>query len=55
MPVVSDPKKAAGSLNWAVSEMERRYALIEDVGVRNIAGYNEAIAATPSESLCTRL
>ncbi len=47
VPVVSDPKKAAGSLNWAVSEMERRYALIEAEGVRNIQGYNEAIADDP--------
>ncbi|MBR7184225.1 MAG: DNA translocase FtsK 4TM domain-containing protein [Clostridia bacterium] len=48
VPVVSDPKKAAGSLNWAVSEMERRYALIEAEGVRNIQGYNEAIADDPT-------
>lgn len=42
IPVVSDPKKAAGSLQWAVSEMERRFALIEDVGVRDIYNYNIA-------------
>ncbi len=48
VPVVSDPKKAAGSLNWAVSEMERRYELIEEEGVRNIQGYNEAIADDPT-------
>ncbi|MBR6709408.1 MAG: DNA translocase FtsK, partial [Clostridia bacterium] len=47
VPVVSDPKKAAGSLNWAVSEMERRYELIESVGVRNIQGYNEITADDP--------
>lgn len=41
VPVVSDPKKAAGALSWAVNEMERRYDLIESVGARNIAGYNE--------------
>jgi len=41
VPVVSDPKKAAGSLTWAVNEMERRYGLIEAVGVREIASFNE--------------
>ncbi len=40
-PVVSDPKKAAGALHWAVTEMERRYELIEEVGARKIEGYNE--------------
>jgi len=40
VPVVSDPKKAAGSLQWAVNEMERRFELIESVGVRDIYNYN---------------
>ena len=40
-PVVSDPKKAAGALHWAVTEMERRYELIEEVGARKIETYNE--------------
>ncbi|MBP5236604.1 MAG: DNA translocase FtsK [Clostridia bacterium] len=40
VPVVSDPKKAAGSLAWAVGEMERRFELIEEVGAREIKGYN---------------
>lgn len=40
-PVVSEPKKAAGALHWAVTEMERRYELIEDVGARKIETYNE--------------
>ncbi|MBQ7500603.1 MAG: DNA translocase FtsK [Clostridia bacterium] len=40
VPVVSDPKKAAGSLRWAVCEMERRFELIESVGVRDIYNYN---------------
>ena len=44
-PIVSDPKKAAGALASAVAEMERRFELIEQVGVRDIAGYN-AIAET---------
>lgn len=47
MPVVSDPKKAAGALSWAVSEMERRYSLIEEVGVRDIKTYNEVTKNDP--------
>lgn len=47
MPPVSDSKRAAGALQWAVIEMERRYSLIEDVGVRNITGYNQAIVNDP--------
>jgi S-DNA-T family DNA segregation ATPase FtsK/SpoIIIE len=45
LPVVTDPKKAATSLRWAVSEMERRYQLLSDVGVRSIDGYNKKIDA----------
>lgn len=40
VPVVSDPKKAAGSLQWAVTEMERRFVMIEEVGVRDVKNYN---------------
>ncbi len=47
VPVVSDPKKAAGSLTWAVNEMERRYGLIEAVGVREIASFNEITKNDP--------
>jgi DNA segregation ATPase FtsK/SpoIIIE, S-DNA-T family len=43
-PVVVDPKKAANALAWAVKEMERRYDLLAEYGVRDIAGYNEALA-----------
>ena len=46
-PLISDPKKAAGALNSAVVEMERRFELIEEVGVRNLAGYNEVTAGDP--------
>ncbi len=46
-PLISDPKKAAGALNSAVVEMERRFELIEEVGVRNLAGYNELTAGDP--------
>ena len=46
-PIVSDPKQAAGALYCAVNEMERRFGLIEEVGVRNLAGYNEITAGDP--------
>ena len=49
VPVVSDPKKAAGALAWAVGEMERRYLLIEEAGVRDLASYNEATADDPEK------
>ncbi len=41
-PVVVDPKKAANALYWAVKEMERRYDLLAEYGMRDIAGYNDA-------------
>lgn len=40
IPVVTDPKKAAAALNWAVNEMTRRYKLFAENGVRNIESYN---------------
>lgn len=40
IPVVTDPTKAAGALNWAVNEMEKRYDMIEQAGVRDIKSYN---------------
>jgi len=40
--VVVDPKKAANALSWAVTEMERRYDLLAEVGQRDITGYNQA-------------
>ena len=43
IPVVTDPKKAAGALNWAVAEMTRRYQLFADYQVRNLQGYNEKV------------
>lgn len=43
IPVVTDPKKASGALNWAVSEMMRRYKLLSELGVRDLAGYNDEI------------
>jgi S-DNA-T family DNA segregation ATPase FtsK/SpoIIIE len=43
IPVVTDPKKAAGALNWAVNEMTRRYQSFAEYGVRNIESYNELV------------
>lgn len=43
IPVVTDPKKAAGALNWAVQEMVNRYNLFASKGVRDIKGYNEML------------
>ena len=40
VPVITDPKKVAHGLRWAISEMERRYKLFAKVGVRHIKGYN---------------
>ena len=40
VPVVTDPKKAAGALQWAVVEMLKRYRLFSEAGVRDLAGYN---------------
>lgn len=47
IPVVSDPRKAAGALNWAVTEMEKRYKTFADNGVRDIQGFNEMARANP--------
>jgi len=43
IPGVTEPKKAAGALNWAVNEMTRRYKLFADNNVRNIEGYNDFV------------
>ena len=43
IPVVTDPKKAAGALNWAVQEMVKRYSLFASVGVKDLKGYNKII------------
>ena len=40
VPVVTDPKKAAGSLQWSVVEMLKRYRMFSEMGVRDLAGYN---------------
>lgn len=50
IPVVTDPKKAAGALHWAVAEMTDRYKKFAEIGVRDIQGYNARIrSVTPPE------
>ena len=49
IPVVTDPKKAAGSLQWAVTEMMRRYKAMSDVGVRDLESYNSIIESQEVE------
>ena len=43
IPVVTDPKEAAGALNWAVAEMNRRYQLFAEYNVRDLKGYNDKV------------
>jgi len=50
IPVVTDPKKAAGSLQWAVTEMMRRYKAMSDAGVRDLESYNSIIEHEDSGS-----
>jgi len=49
-PVVTDVKMATNVLRWAVAEMERRYELLADLGVRNIDNYNKALATKTPET-----
>ena len=49
IPVVTDPKKAAGALQWTVTEMMRRYRLMSDMGVRDLESYNKAVYADPDQ------
>ena len=49
IPVVTDPKKAAGSLQWAVTEMMRRYKFMSDAGVRDLESYNSIIESQEVE------
>ena len=50
-PVVVDPKKASQVLKWAVEEMERRYKVIVEVGVKNIESFNKIIEKTPKAKI----
>ncbi len=55
VPVVSDPKKAAGALHWAVTEMERRFELIEAAGVRDLKHYNALAEDDPSKEFLPQI
>lgn len=55
VPVVCDPKKAAGALQWAVGEMDKRYALLNEHSVRNIDGYNALAAKNPEMEKMSRI
>ncbi len=51
IPVVTDPKKAAGALQWSVVEMMKRYRLFSEIGVRDLPGYNHYQKANGGETL----
>ncbi len=55
IPVVTDPKKANSALNWAVREMERRYALFADNNVRNLDGYNDVAREKEYDEILPRI
>ena len=55
IPVVTDPKKAAGALNWAVQEMVNRYNLFASKGVRDIKGYNELLRNEGEEGILPQI
>lgn len=51
IPVVTEPKRAAGALNWAVGEMMRRYSLFAQTATRNLEGYNALMLKNGGEKL----
>ena len=51
IPVVTDPKKASAALNWAVAEMEERYAKFYELNARDLKGYNERVDEVAREGL----
>ena len=51
IPVVTDPKKAAGALQWAVTEMMRRYKTMSDAGVRDLESFNSVVMAEEGEKV----
>lgn len=55
LPVVTDPKKANLALRWAVEEMDKRYDLLAQMGVRDIAGYNEKVAKLAAKEAADKL
>ncbi len=52
MPVVTDPQIASIALMWAIEEMERRYTLLKDFGVKNIDGFNKKVKTAGPELTC---
>ncbi len=52
MPVVTDPSVASAALLWAIDEMERRYSLLKDFGVKNIEGFNKKITGAGTDLTC---
>jgi S-DNA-T family DNA segregation ATPase FtsK/SpoIIIE len=55
IPVVTEPKKAAGALNWAVQEMTDRYKKFAEHGVRDIAGYNDLVKKGKAEEMLPQI
>jgi len=55
IPVVTDSKKAAGALQWAVNEMMRRYSIFSEAGAKDIDGYNEVIRNNPERKHLHRI
>lgn len=55
VPVVTEPKKAAGTLSWAVMEMERRFSEIQEVGARNLEEYNEFTKDDPEKEFIPQI
>ncbi len=55
IPVVTEPKKAAGALNWAVQEMVNRYKLFADKAVRDLKGYNELMRKTGEQPVLPQI
>lgn len=55
IPVVTDPKKAAGALNWAVQEMMNRYKLFAEKGARDIKAYNEHLKSEGEEGIMPQI
>jgi len=51
IPVVTDPKKASGALNWAVQEMESRYNSFAETGCRDLKGYNQSLSTNGQQPL----
>ncbi len=55
VPVINDPKNAAGTLNWACTEMENRYKTMQEVGARDLMGYNAIIADDPERQMLPQI